>query len=285
MVVPARIDSYKFREFTVVLARSGDRFLAVGRDAKSVQVAHASALSLDEVTSEIKRQLTELSNDYVGVSGAIKLFLKAFPEGFSSEFYVFDERSYKDRTVASVAEKLSEERMTTLLRYGDYGSICAAAKETMNNLVFPNERMAFSDALKQPTVARSFAESLFRLLYRDFNGALEELSLLLKPFDVAKWPILTFWPFFRFPERHMFLKPTIYQSCAHQMGHDPHYAVQPNPVTYASLLEFAKVLSDGLVPLAPKDYIDVQTFMYVIGSKGYVQDTIKARLVFEARGI
>jgi hypothetical protein len=63
MVAPTRIDSYKFREFTVVLARRGVQFLAVGRDEKSAQVAHASALSLEEVNSNIKSQLIELSSD------------------------------------------------------------------------------------------------------------------------------------------------------------------------------------------------------------------------------
>jgi hypothetical protein len=283
VAVPTRIDSYKYREFTVVVARSGTKFLAVGRDSKSMQVAHASALSLEEVNIDIKRQLADLSCDYVGIDGAINQFLKAFPEGFSSAFYISHERSYKDRTVASVTEKLSEQRISKFIEDGDYTAVCSAAKETMNtsNLIFPNERMALVDALKKPATARTFSETLLRLLYRDFDSALEDLAWLLKPFGAATWTVLTFLPFFRFPEHHMFLKPTIYQNCAHQMGYEAHYDSMPNPKTYASSVEFAKFLADGLALLTPKDNIDIQTFMYAVGSKNYVQEAMKERSLFE----
>jgi hypothetical protein len=80
----------------------------------------------------------------------------------------------------------------------------------------------------------------------------------------------------------MFLKPTIVQTCAERMGYDLHYEPLPNPETYRSLLGFTEFLRDGIAALEPKDNIDLQTFMYVVGKGGYVQHAVSDRERWEA---
>jgi hypothetical protein len=57
VAAPTRVENYKYREFTVAVARSATQFLAAARNDKSVQVAHASARSLEEVRLDIESQL------------------------------------------------------------------------------------------------------------------------------------------------------------------------------------------------------------------------------------
>jgi hypothetical protein len=147
-----------------------------------------------------------------------------------------------------------------------------------------HERPALKRAVESNGVALPFAKGLREILYGNFDEALEGLARLLEPYAAATWPILTFWPFFRFPERHMFLKPTIVQACAARMGYELQYDSQPNADTYRSLLEFTKFLRKGIAKLEPKDNIDLQTFMYVVGKEGYVRDAIRDRETRAARG-
>ena len=103
------------------------------------------------------------------------------------------------------------------------------------------------------------------------------------PFDCAKWPIVTYYPFFRFPDRHMLLKPEIAQTCAYRLGYDLDYDPRPNIRSYRSLLGLVDEIRDGIASLGPRDNIDIQSLMYVVGTEGYVREAIEARKEYEAR--
>ena len=283
MLTPRRLEEFSYREFHVVLARIGTRVRAVARDRKGNQVENVEDETADEARAEIKRRLNHLSQNFVTVEGAINLFRKAFPEGFHSDFYDHYERNYKKRSIVFMSEKLTKEHLDSLLASGDHEAVCQLAKQALatSNLVFPNERMALSDALRIKGTAQPFAEGLRELVYGDIEAALKNLSHLLQRHDAAKWPIFTFWPFFRFPDRHMFLKPTFTQSCAERMGFDLDYETPPNGRTYRSLLEFTEFLRNGIAALQPKDNIDLQTFVYAVGKEGYIRDAIKGREEWE----
>jgi hypothetical protein len=69
VAAPTRIENYKYRQFTVAVASSATQFLAAARNDKSVQVAHSSARSHEEVRFDIERQLSNLSFGYqIGAS-------------------------------------------------------------------------------------------------------------------------------------------------------------------------------------------------------------------------
>jgi hypothetical protein len=283
MPTPMRLEEFSYREFHVVLARIGSQVRAVARDREGNQVENIIDGTAEEARAEIKRRLNHLSQNFVSVEGAINLFRKAFPKGFTSDFYQFYERDYKKRSIVFMSDKLAKDPLNDLLASGDYETVCQLAKQALStsNLVFPNEQMALSDALKVKGTARPFAESLRELIYGDLETALEDLSHLLRRHGAAKWPILTFWPFFRFPDRHMFLKPTFTQSCAERMGFDLHYQTLPNGRTYRSLLEFTEFLRRGIESLAPRDNIDLQAFIYAVGKEGYIREAAKKRKEWE----
>lgn len=80
---------------------------------------------------------------------------------------------------------------------------------------------------------------------------------------VATWPIATLLLFFAQPDRHMFLKPGIAQQAEERLGFHLNYQPTPNWRTYAQLLSLSEVLFEQLKPLGARDYIDVQSFMWI----------------------
>jgi hypothetical protein len=283
MPTPMRLEEFSYREFHVVLARIGNQVRAIARDLAGNQIEDVIDETADEARAEIKRRLNHLSQNFITVEGAINLFRKAFPEGFNCVFYQHYERIYKKRSIVFMSEKLTEDSLNELLAGGNHEAVCQLAKQAVStsNLVFPNEQMGLKDALGHRGVAQPFAEGLRELIYGDIGAALEHLSHLLKPHGAAKWPILTFWPFFRFPDRHMFLKPTYTQGCAERMGFDLDYETLPNGRTYRSLLKFTEFLRNGIAGLQPKDNIDLQSFMYAVGKEGYIRKAMKEREEWE----
>jgi hypothetical protein len=71
------------------------------------------------------------------------------------------------------------------------------------------------------------------------------------------------------PKEHLFLKPQITKVAA-QAYHVPFaYTSRPNWSTYENLLEFAALIKEDLADLKPRDMIDVQSFIFVLGSPYY----------------
>ena len=97
--------------------------------------------------------------------------------------------------------------------------------------------------------------------------ALHELERVLKPADCAKWTVATYLPFLWRPDSHMFLKPEATKDFAARVGHSlaSLYHARLDYDVYACLLDLAKRTASELTDLAPRDRIDVQSFIWVVG--------------------
>jgi len=71
------------------------------------------------------------------------------------------------------------------------------------------------------------------------------------------------------PRRHVFLKPLTTRRAAAAYGFDFRYESRPNWGTYSSLREFCMRLQEDLQDLRPRDLIDIQSFIWVLGSDEY----------------
>jgi hypothetical protein len=80
---------------------------------------------------------------------------------------------------------------------------------------------------------------------------------------------LTVFGFLAEPLKHIFLKPRVTQVAAVAYGFDFEYKSKPNWNTYASLLQFAETVRRDNKDLRPRDYIDLQSFIWVQGSDEY----------------
>jgi hypothetical protein len=65
----------------------------------------------------------------------------------------------------------------------------------------------------------------------------------------------------------MFMQPVAARRCAARMGYEFHYDSTPNRETYASLLGLSDLVRERIASLEPKDNIDMQSFIYVIGKE------------------
>jgi len=212
------------------------------------------------------------------IKRCIKKFLRIFPKGFQDQKYKDWERNYKWDAHLHWEEHLGKEKFEDLLDAENFKRIATLAvrTESRTNLLFSFEKMALRDAVKSQDGARSFSNGLYNYIYGEdplearFEKFASTLSLLpRKQTRVRTWPLQTVFGFIANPKEHIFLKPRVTQLAAEAWGYDLKYASRPNWETYKSLLDFTKEIKKEIKPMKPKDMIDLQSFIFVIGWEGY----------------
>ena len=235
-------------------------------------------------SSSAKTLSTRLSSpslqslDSPAVTRCRRKFLRFFPGAFHDETYLAWERNYKWNAHQQWNAFLSFPAFRTLLQQKKFVEIAAHALrvESRTNLLFSFEKMAIRDALKSPVGARAFSIGLYDFLYGDapvenkFNTWCDIVSSLpRKQTRVLTWPVLTVFAFIAQPDAHIFLKPNVTRIAAKQYEYDFQYQSKPAWSTYASLLAFAAKVRRDLRDFRPRDMIDIQSFLWVLGSDEY----------------
>jgi len=143
-------------------------------------------------------------------------------------------------------------------------------------LLFSFEKMALRDAVKVGEGARLFSHGLYEFLHgplsvnERFAGWVENVALLpRKQTRVLTWPVVTVFGFIAQPQIHIFLKPNVTRIAARKFGFDFHYKPRPNWETYSEFLQFAQMVRSEVTDLRPRDMIDIQSFIWVLGSDEY----------------
>ncbi len=207
-------------------------------------------------------------------------FLRFFPEGFQDQKYLAWERNYKWKAHQDWNGTLDEKIQSELLRGKQYWEIAAraVAVESRTHLLFSFEKMAIRDALKPRGGARSFAIGLYNFLHGEgelsvkFDRWCDVIaSLPRKQSRVLTHPVVTVFGFLAEPKTHIYLKPKVTRAAAQVYGFDLTYKTRPSWETYESLLEFAQVIRDDVSDLQPRDMIDIQSFIWVMGSDEYLE--------------
>lgn len=208
----------------------------------------------------------------------LKKFLYYFKKGYSDPKYFAWEREYKLNAHKSFQEQLNKEQYSKLLLNAEYKSIAESAVriESKTNLLFSFEKMALRDAIKSKEGAKLFSIGLFDYIYGNralenrFEKFCEIVSLLpRKQTRVLTWPLVTVFGFIANPLEHMFLKPRVTKEAARKYQFDFIYNSKPNWMTYNNLLSFADQIRVDTTKYKPKDYIDLQSFIWVMGSEEY----------------
>jgi hypothetical protein len=212
------------------------------------------------------------------VKAARRRFLEFFPDGFADENYLAWERHYKWDAHLRWREALAPDVFRQLLDAGDYAEVARRALrvESQTNLLFSFEKMALRDAVSTADGARDFGEGLYAWLHG--RGGTEQkfrrwtavvAGLPRYQTRVSTWPIVTVFGFLARPDRHMYLKPRVTQTAAAAYGFEFRYRSAPQWDTYASLLDFAETVRVDQADLVPRDMIDLQSFIWVLGSAEY----------------
>ena len=216
----------------------------------------------DDVWRRLHDDAGKADPRYFGYSGARSRFLKFFPNGFHSDGFLSQERNYKlaAKRKLDVTAPLAE----ALTGRGFGEAVLSVFRAT--NMLSPFEKTWVSNMLRGRDAA-AFVQAAARFADNATEAALSELERVLRPHGCAKWTVATYLPFLWDPEAHMYLKPEATKDFATRVGHPLayHYEARLKFDVYASLLDLADATSNELSDLAPRDRIDIQSFIWVVG--------------------
>jgi hypothetical protein len=215
-----------------------------------------------------------------GLAAAKRRFREIFPRGFADPTYLAWERDYKWAAHLAWRAALNQSAWRRLLEAGDHREICARivrfyARSKLNMLAL-YEWMALREALEDSRGARILAPALYDLVHGGdaFGSRLERFVETLdrvpqRQTRLAKWPVVTLFPFVAQPTRHLVVKPRLMKRTAEQLGFEIAYRPQPNAATYTAVVRAASVVRQALARWNPRDLIDVQGFIWVTSSEEY----------------
>jgi hypothetical protein len=209
----------------------------------------------------------------------VKEFFAFFPTGLHSPECDREERDYKVDASVHARKELNPGALDELLAAGNHTEVLHRVRRSISkvNLVYPNELMKFGDipTTSHPEVARRLV-TLVRA-GKDTPTALEALAEALAPHGAAKWTIVSLIPFLLAPEEWPFVKPTFIERGVKATGIDVEYQPTPNARTYSLIRELYEVVAINLgrKGFAPRDFIDVQTFLWV--ASGMKREAIEQR--------
>ena len=209
--------------------------------------------------------------------------MRIFPGGFSDERFLAWERDYKLAAHRLWIEQVGRPAaLRGALDAGLHREVAAAAIriESTRALLFSFEKMALRDAvLSSGDGAHRFAEGLYDWLYgagseadRFGRWAATVAGLPRRRTRVAAWPVVTVFGSIARPKTHLFVKPRTIRRAADAYAFDLSYRSAPNWSTYAGVLDLARTVRRDLADLGPRDQIDIQSFLWVLGSDEYAAE-------------
>ncbi len=258
------LEPEKDGKIKIFFAKAGLKVLTATAPLSRVTGPEASDPALDNLLLGPKGL-----DSYRTLSELKKSFLKQFPDGFHGSSYQEKERDYKVDAYRLASKLLARDKFKNPLTSDDCDRICEGAKRVLQatNLVFPNEKIKFLDALKSERHRQQFAVALFDILFDEASLEVRFVRLcdVLSEMAADKWTLATYFQFICQPKRYMFMKPLVTIRAAEICAFDLNYKPQPNWLTYQKLLKFAEYLKGALADLQPRDMIDVQSFIWCTG--------------------
>jgi len=250
----------------IFFTNAGLKLLTVSAPLEPVQGEEASDPVLDNLPVDPKRL-----EAYETLADLKKRFLRNFPGGFRGSLYQEKERNYKIEAHQLAKTLFKRAGFERAIASNSHEEICGKAIRVLQatNLVFPNEKIKFVSGLKSRSSQTKFARSLYDLLFDkdQLEARFVHFCQALGEIDAEKWTLATYFLFIFSPEEYMFMKPLVTQRAAEICAFELNYSPQPNWLTYRKVLMFAQHLKDELKELAPRDMIDVQSFIWCTGER------------------
>jgi len=257
----------QFGEHLLRIQETKDGFvgIVVGDSANKLQ-----ASTEGELISALQTKVRKNHSNFIGYSGARERFLQLFADGFSDAKYIGDkysktgERFYKWQMVERVNAEFPIEGWRELEQPGETSLRLFRGI----NLIDPYTKTDLARVLRGEN-AVDLLEICTEFAQENIASACGKLSAKFKSKNLAKWPVITFLPFFWKPNNHFFLKPDFTKKFAERVGHKFQYEYDstPNPDTYYSLLSMVDETKEMIADLAPKsglDNIDIHSFMWSV---------------------
>ena len=204
------------------------------------------------------------------VSKAIAAYLVRFPQGFDDPEYLKTERDHKVAAHHEMVKLLSLEEMATLVAASNFDEATRRALKVVDltSLILPNEKNALRDGLDSDAAKRRFVLTLQGLLYgpSEDEARFTTWADCLTEIGAARWTTASYFQFLAFPDRCLFVKPIVTQIAADVCDFELRYRAEPNWTAYHMVQQCAQVLLADTAALHPRDMIDVQSFVWTIGT-------------------
>jgi hypothetical protein len=266
------IRSAKVGKLDLRLVEKDGAFVGVVFAPDKTRKALIEGRDADDVWRRLHDEAGKAGPNYFGFDGARARFLRFFPNGFHSAGYEDSERKYKLSAKAKLDEAAPVDKAAAGTGYSE-----AVWSVYQTNLLSPFEKMRVRDVLRGSR-ADDFVRAAARFTLGDGKPALLDMERALKPHDSAKWTVVTYLPYLWRPEAHMYLKPEVTKDFAERVGHRfvSDYEPRLDITVYESLLDLAARTETEISDLTPRDRIDVQSFIWVVGD--YKEGVEEARL-------
>ena len=217
----------------------------------------------ERLVARLRNEAGKLEPNYFGMDGAIARFLEFMPGGLRGERSVSEERKYKLDASRELNQILPLE--AALQATGADAEAVRKARVWLN-ILSPYESMHMKQVLENSEgpaflrAAAEFASGKYAIGAAGMDNA-------LKKFGRQSWPKATYFGYLWRPTESMFCKPTVTQDFAQRIGHEFQHIYDPEigERVYASLIDLAEHTLAATRALGAEDYIDVQSFIYVVG--------------------
>ena len=218
---------------------------------------------LGPLKAALRNHAGKLHPDYFGMAGAKTRFLEFFPEGFADSRYKRMERDYKEQA----REALTNAAPLEAALEADAGIAAACKKGTRTNLLSRFEAARLNELLVSDD-GPAFVRAAAAFTRTPNQSDLHRMAKAIAPHGHASWPLVTYFPYLWDPARHMFLKPNATVDFASRTGkafasdYDPSLDIE----VYDALLDLAVETEVEIADMRPVDRIDIQSFIWVVGS-------------------
>jgi hypothetical protein len=229
------------------------------------------------VWQKLLDRAAETNPKYFGFGDAITLFQRNFSD-FTSKVYLDNERKLKDLARAILNADAPLEKALA----GEAPPERVLAAFQKGAMLHPNfETARIQNVLRGPE-AQSFIRGAALFASEHIQEGLKAMEPALKRHDVAKWTAVTYLPSLWKPDSHIFLKPEASMEFAERVGHSfaDDYEAGLKLAVYESLRDLAKRTEREVIALHPADWIDIQSFIWVVG-RYTTEDTRKMQALAE----
>lgn len=263
------IREQSYEKATVRLLETKDGYAGIVI-SKGVASPPVYGLDADDVWQQILSQVREGKPSYFGYDGAVARFVRAFPEGFASEAYLRDERSYKLAAASLLNEAVPLE---TASNPSAEDCLQVAKAYGKTNMLSIYEHARVREVLKSAS-GPTFVQGAASVAGGDFTGGFHLMSKAMVPFGPLSWPAATYLPFLWRPDGQMFLKPQVTCDFAERVGSPfaQQYGPKLEATVYEALLALVSDTRLRIADLKPADAIDIQSFIWVVGA--YTEEDI-----------
>lgn len=219
--------------------------------------------SEDRLLARLRNEAGTLEPNYIGMEGAITRFLEFMPGGLRGERSVSEEREYKLAASRALNGLLPLEAALHATK-ADAEAVRKA--HVWLNILSPYETMHIKEVLEN-VEGPQFLRAAAQFASGEYAAGAQGMENALKKYGRQSWPKATYFGYLWRPLENMFCKPTVTLDFAQRIGHEFQHLYEPaiSEKVYLSLLDLAERTVLAIRPLGAEDYIDVQSFIYVLG--------------------